>query len=143
MWIRLEFALKNQTVFNRNSYISNIPENIKDLIRKTNQGDSKSQYELGFHYENSEGIEHDYNKAVPLYMKSAEQGYSDAQNNLGRCYYNGYGVEEDDDKAIYWYKKAGKVISLADLSKAVNAEKNNKNHVNDGDIMYKSSGEKM
>ena len=50
------------------------------------QGHSKSQFQLGYYYENGIGVVQDKNKAYEYYELS---GYPEALNYLGKCYMNG------------------------------------------------------
>lgn len=80
-------------------------ESLKD-IRSAEQGNADAQYELGWNYENGNGVEQNLEEAVKWYRKAAEQGHCYAQFNLGVCYENGDGVEEDYEEAIKWYRNA-------------------------------------
>ncbi len=78
-----------------------------DYYRKSAEfGNAKAQYELGWCYANSEGVEKDYKEAVKWYRKSAEQGYAKAQYNLGLCYAKGEGVIQYKVKAYAWFAVA-------------------------------------
>src|SRR5256885_787325 len=79
--------------------------NIKGVLEKNNN----SQNNLGWCYQNGEGVEVDFGKAFQCYEKSAKAGNSYGQNNLGWCYECGKGVEADLKKALYWYKKSAEV----------------------------------
>ena len=48
----------------------------------------------------------DIQKAIPLYIRSAEAGYAPAQSYLGFCYYNGNGIERQPHLGINWIEKA-------------------------------------
>src|SRR5256885_2330217 len=58
--------------------------------------------------------EKNYEKALALFMVSAEQNHADAQNydagqgNLGYMYQFGLGVEKDEKKAFEWYELSAK-----------------------------------
>ena len=65
-----------------------------------------AQYELGVCYASGEGVEINMQKAIELWLKSAEQGYAAAQYNLGMRYLRGRGVEQDMPKAVSWFRKA-------------------------------------
>jgi uncharacterized protein len=47
------------------------------------QGNADAQYNLGYCFDNGEGVEEDKVEAVRWYKLSAEQGNADAQHNLG------------------------------------------------------------
>ena len=72
------------------------------------QGNASAQFNLGFMYDNGEGVSEDDRQAVFWYRKAAEQGDASAQYNLGLMYDNGEGVPEDDRLAAFWYRKAAK-----------------------------------
>jgi TPR repeat protein len=70
------------------------------------QGHAPAQFNLGFMYDNGEGVPKDSQQAVVWYRKAAEQGDVHAQNNLGFMYGNGQGVPKDEQQAAAWYRKA-------------------------------------
>ena len=70
------------------------------------QGDAKSQFNLGVMYEQGSGIIKDETQAVDWYRKAAEQGYASAEYNLGLMYAQGRGVAQNDGQAVIWYRKA-------------------------------------
>ena len=72
------------------------------------QGNAAAQTNLGFMYDNGQGVPQDYAEAVKWYRKAAEQGRADAQFNLGLMYDNGQGVPQDYAEAVKWYRKAAK-----------------------------------
>ena len=71
----------------------------------TDQGNAATQFNLGVHYENGDGVPKDLGKARELYQKAADQGYADAQLNLGWLYENGEGVPKDLGKQQSFIKK--------------------------------------
>ncbi len=81
-------------------------DTISDYRKAAEQGDATAQANLGWCYENGEGVEKNMSEAVKWYRKAAEQGHKDAQCNLGVCYENGEGVEKDMTEAVKWYRKA-------------------------------------
>ena len=70
------------------------------------QGHANAQFNLGFMYDNGNGVLQDYAEAVVLYRKAAEQGLARAQSNLGVMYANGNGVVQDYAEAAVWYRLA-------------------------------------
>ena len=70
------------------------------------QGNAEAQVNLGFAYEQGQGVKQDYGKAVGWYAKAAGQERVEAQFNLGRLYQQGQGVKQDDERAVYWFTKA-------------------------------------
>ena len=87
------------------SYISSSTEFEKMMIYAKN-GDPNSQTNLGYCYQNGQGVQKDEAEAVKWYRKAADQGLALAQTNLGYCYQNGQGVQKDDTEAVKWYSKA-------------------------------------
>ena len=78
----------------------------QSIKERAEQGDADAQFNLGFRYDNGEGVPEDDAEAVKWYRKAAEQGYAKAQYNLGLMYDNGEGVPEDDAEAVKWFRKA-------------------------------------
>ena len=72
------------------------------LQQRAEQGDPKSQVELGEQYE----LKDNYEQALYWYMKAAEQGDAEGQSRVGDIYWGALGVPRDYEKAVYWYKKA-------------------------------------
>jgi soluble lytic murein transglycosylase-like protein len=62
--------------------------------------------ELAARYENGEGVDRDYSRALALYCEAADQGDDKAFLSLGWMYLNGRGVAIDDGIAVRWFKKA-------------------------------------
>jgi hypothetical protein len=92
-----------------------------ELYQKAaDQEDAVAQNNLGWLYENGQGVQKDLRKAAELYQKAADQGYARAQNNLGWLYENGQGVQKDLRKAAELYKKAadqGSDVANANLKR--------------------------
>jgi len=74
--------------------------------KSAEQGDAGARFNLGFMYENGQGVTQDYKQAVKWYRKSAEQGDAAAQHNLGVMYDEGQGVIQDYKQSVKWYRKA-------------------------------------
>jgi clan AA aspartic protease (TIGR02281 family) len=70
------------------------------------QGDAQAQHNLGWMYDNGQGVAQDYLEAELLYRQAAAQGLADAQANLGFMYANGQGVAQDDVEAVRWWRLA-------------------------------------
>jgi len=79
---------------------------LEDLRSCAEQGYAEAQVQLGFRYDNGEGVPEDDAEAVRWYRLSAEQGYVLAQHNLGVMYLNGRGVPQDDAEAVRWFRLA-------------------------------------
>jgi len=62
--------------------------------------------ELAARYENGEGVDRDYSRALSLYCEAADHGDAKAFLSLGWMYLNGRGVAIDDGIAVRWLKKA-------------------------------------
>ena len=59
------------------------------------QGDVHAQYNLGWLYQQGDGVPQDYAEAANWYRKAAEQGFTPAQTNLGFMYEKVNGVPQD------------------------------------------------
>lgn len=70
------------------------------------QGDPRSQFQLGSLFFQGLGVTQDYNEALHWYQMAAGNNNTDAQYSLGNMYLMGQGVKQSDQKAAYWYKKA-------------------------------------
>jgi len=70
------------------------------------QGDPDAQTNLGFMYEEGQGVLQDYAEAVKWYRLAAEQDDVVAQYNLGFMYEMGKGVLQDYAEAVKWYRLA-------------------------------------
>ena len=73
---------------------------LKEWQPLAESGDPQAQFQLGWLYDNGEGVPHDDKEAVKWYRKAAEQGYASAQYNLGVRHYNGEGIPQDDEEAV-------------------------------------------
>lgn len=78
------------------------------LLRKANEGDVISQYELGRCHYDGVNAEQSYSKAFFWFEKAAKQGYANAQHNLALCYESGIGTDVDYVSAASWYERAAK-----------------------------------
>ena len=72
------------------------------------QGLAHAQFNLGIMYDQGQGVDVNYKKAIEWYEKAAKQGHAGAQYNLGAMYDEGKGVDGNYKKAIEWYEKAAK-----------------------------------
>ena len=79
---------------------------LKIFSELANQGYADAQNNLGFMYENGQGVAKDYRQALLWYQKAVSQEHIDAQYNLGFMYANGLGVAQDYRQALLWYQKA-------------------------------------
>jgi TPR repeat protein len=71
---------------------------------------------LGWLYENGQGLPKDEAQAASWYRKAADHGDAQGQINLGWLYEMGQGVVKDEAEAARWYQKA------ADLGAPVGAD---------------------
>ena len=86
-----------------------VGEEVEVIRKAANQGNAKSQFELGAMYHRSNLVlVSDMKQAVHWYTKAANQGYARAQDTLGDCYYKGDGVEKNLKQATNWYTKAAR-----------------------------------
>ena len=79
---------------------------LRELTPLAEQGDAKSQYQIGVMYENGRGVPMDYKTALKWFRLAAEQGNACAQNDLGGMYSGGLGVKTDGMTAFKWTKLA-------------------------------------
>lgn len=83
-------------------------DNIQELIKQAEQGNTEAQFHLGLAYYNGDGIEESYEKAFEWWTKAAEEEVPGAMYNLGIMYRDGDGVEQDLFNAMYWFGKASR-----------------------------------
>ncbi len=80
---------------------------LKTLIPAAEAGDANAQNIVADAYDEGNGVTQDHDKALELWIKSANQGFSRARYNLGLLYENGRdGIAPDIEEAIRWYLKA-------------------------------------
>ena len=83
---------------------------MSDAARKdfnlAQQGDPESQFNLGFRYEEGDGVPQDFAAAAYWYDKASEQNYTTATFNLGLLYYNGKGVKKNIKQAVSLFSRA-------------------------------------
>ena len=78
------------------------PEKIKILIKAAEEGNLKSQYELGKYYYKNFSLEIDYlKKGIYWYTKAVEGNYPEAQYDLGIFHVHGFGFEINYKKSFY------------------------------------------
>ena len=65
-------------------------------------------YDQGYQYIQGLHKPYDPEKAMGLFLESAEKGYSRAMNAIGNMYLEGIAVPVNVDSAEYWYERAGK-----------------------------------
>jgi len=81
-------------------------ETVRRYREAADRGNASAQYDMGWLYENGQGVPQDYREAMRWYRKAANQGKAAAQNSIGSLYQNGQGVEQDYGEAMRWYRRA-------------------------------------
>jgi TPR repeat protein len=71
-----------------------------------NNGDSESEYTLGWMYFNGYGLSVDEARAILWWTKAARQGHADASFAIAMAYLSGEGVEKDESTALQWLLRA-------------------------------------
>ena len=84
----------------------NLPKGVRYIRMAADRGYAKAQSDLGYMYDNGEGVPQDKKKSFDLYMQAAVQGLASAQYNVGNGYYDGEGVDKDVNQSFIWYKKS-------------------------------------
>lgn len=85
-----------------------VPGQFQECRANAEQGDAAAQFNLGYCYDEGQGVAKDYAEAVKWFRKAAEQDHTEAQLNLGYCYANGQGVVKDKMEAYAWFSMAAK-----------------------------------
>ena len=81
---------------------------LKEWRPLANQGLAVAQNNLGWMYDQGEGVAQDYTEAMKWYRLAEDQGNAAAQNNLGAMYINGEGVRRNYVQAYMWLSLAAK-----------------------------------
>ncbi|MEO8426073.1 MAG: tetratricopeptide repeat protein [Verrucomicrobiota bacterium] len=79
-------------------------EAVSSYRKAAEKGLAAAQNNLGFCYQEGQGIPRSYTEAIKWYRKAAGQGFAAAQNNLGVCYRDGTGVTKDLKQAVRWFR---------------------------------------
>jgi len=87
----------------------------KEWRKLAEEGDPKSQYEVGLMYETGQVVQKDYNEAIKWYRLSSDKNVGAAQNNLGLMYIEGRGVSKNEKAAVKLFYRAGENGSLAGI----------------------------
>ena len=69
-------------------------------------GHSLAMNQIGWLYQNGQGVAQEYAEALRWYRKSADAGERSAMSNIGWIYELGLGRQKDTDQAVAWYRKA-------------------------------------
>src|ERR1019366_3409079 len=78
----------------------------RPIWRSAGQGSAEAANDLGFLYDNGQGVPEDHAEAARWYRRAADQGNPDAEFNLGSLYDMGQGVPQDHAEAVRWFRKA-------------------------------------
>jgi len=79
-----------------------LAETARVTLVRAQQGDAKSQYDLGHMYFHGEGVPQNYTEALLWFRKAADQGNAKAQYGIGYMYHNGKGVPQNNAEALRW-----------------------------------------
>jgi TPR repeat protein len=81
-------------------------QSLQQLQKTADSGDVDAMCEMGLFYE-EEGIDQDYSKALPWFLKAANLGNIDAMRAVADIYLHGkYRVDANRSLALQWYSKA-------------------------------------
>ena len=91
------------SVFGQDETPNPTQEQVRENIRKAEQGFAEAQSVLGLMYTLGLGVPQDKQEAVKWYKRSAEQGFAHGQFSLGVMYYFAEGVPKDDGLSYKWF----------------------------------------
>ena len=77
-----------------------------ETLRLAQEGNAASQFNLGWMYDNGEGVPRDDAEAIRWFRLAADQGNAVAQYNLGLMYATGEGVPINYVTAYAWFNIA-------------------------------------
>jgi len=118
------------SVFGQDATPKPTQEQVRENIRKAEQGDAEAQSVLGLMYSLGLGVPQDSQEAVKWYRRAAEQGYAGAQSNLGWMYEKGQGVPKDDVLSYKWYNlAAAQEYEIATENRDIIAKKMNTSQI--------------
>jgi TPR repeat protein len=83
-------------------------EDVEEVRKRAEAGQAIAQLDLGWIYQNGDGVPQDDAEAVKWYRKAAEQGLATAQSNLGMMLIEGRGVPQDRVEALKWFREAAR-----------------------------------
>jgi TPR repeat protein len=83
-------------------------QDFEGVKRAAQQGNAKTQNNLGLMYADGQGVKPSDAEAVKWLRKAAKQGDANAQFNLGWMVSHGQGVTRNKAEAMKWYRKAAK-----------------------------------
>jgi TPR repeat protein len=67
-------------------------------------GNAEDQFNYAQMFEEGNGVDRDYTKALNWYHRAADQNHPEAQFKLGVIYANGLGTEQNVDRALSWLR---------------------------------------
>ncbi len=84
------------------------PKEASDYLqRAVSAGSAEAQFELAQLYEKGLGVPQDAERALQLYLASADQDFADALNDLGFIYFQGgLNVTRDPTRALKYFERA-------------------------------------
>lgn len=89
------------------------PDEIKTLIKASEEGKLEAQYKLGKYYYKRYPLREDYlKKGIYWYTKAAEGDYPKAQFDLAIFHIMGFGFEINYKKTFYWLERAANLNHL-------------------------------
>ena len=91
------------SVFGQDETPNPTQEQVRENIRKAEQGFAEAQSVLGLMYSLGLGVPQDSKEAAKWYKRSAEQGFAHGQFSLGVMYYFAEGVPKDDVLSYKWF----------------------------------------
>ena len=91
------------SVFGQDETPNPTQEQVRENIRKAEQGFAEAQSVLGLMYSLGLGVPQDSKEAAKWYNRSAEQGFAHGQFSLGVMYYFAEGVPKDDVLSYKWF----------------------------------------
>ena len=77
------------------------------LVRQAAEaGNPTATYEMGYIYENGDGLQQDAGQAAQWYLKAADLGDAAGEAAVGQLYESGNQVAENWDTAVLWYMRS-------------------------------------
>ena len=99
-------------------------------------GDINAMNNLGYMYENGEGIPKNIKEAFKWYKKAAEGGHVDAMYALADAYSSGIGLEKDDTQYFAWIKKLADIGEIIPMNILGNLYLNGKGVMQNHDLAF-------
>ena len=89
--------------------LTDVDDDVKDVLRRANEGDPDAQYEMGMRYRIGDGVFEDENESLRWLIEAAENGHADATYEVGVSFDMGIGTCSDEFVAEQWYRKAAEL----------------------------------